>query len=552
MSPLRPILGSLLAWLCIGCSPDPGTPTVEGPEGQAQIEPGQSFRCSMHPDVVTDDEPGTCGICGMDLVPMAAVVPRPEPLPTVDLGCSGATCQLEAVQRLLAAASESDDAMLVALTVPTVTDEQLPDLLADKRGLVRLYAAVETQDRYSDEFLSLLRSAARDDRDDPQGLARLAAIGALADLRDEETWRLLQPWLSDERPMVRTVALAYADDHRELREVVAEMYERDPSDDVRSQGEITLALMGDSAAREKVLARTDQASFGAQMKLDPEHTRQELLDVLGATVRDDPELDFIVRSSAATALLEARDERGRAAIHEMLATANAAHQLALLQFLRGFASRKDLTLVEALLASPDESVRVQAAAIWLRLNPSEGPPLELIGRERTPNEKTMCVIGISDHDGEPGFNYDIALGAPDAQGRAPILQVTLMPPIPAGPSALIKTAHVLETPSNFWDRRIVDSEGREYVAHVSPRSVDLSSWPLSIRFIGPRPDNGERIGEYELRPEEPEHGPGWDAGCWLRLYGPGIEAGCAFLYDGAVGKCIETYRRRFPNPHPPE
>jgi len=332
----------------------------------APTDDGQTYTCSMHPQVVAD-HPGTCPICGMDLVPQRPSEPEYVPMPQVALPCVGADCEREAVRALLEAAVSSADAMLAGFAVSAMPDDRLPALLADPRGLVRLYAAVAVGERNLVALRTPVRAAIQDARDDPMAQARLAAIGAAAKLGDEEgAAAALRPWLRDERSLVRLVALAYADDLPALRETVAQMAQSDASPDVRDQAELILALLGDASARRRVLARTDQASFRVQMTLDADRARPLLLRAL-AQRQDDPEMDFIIRSSAASALLSAGDERGRRALHEMLAQSDAQHRLALLQSLHSFATRADLAVVEPLLASTDDATRVQAAATWWKI-----------------------------------------------------------------------------------------------------------------------------------------------------------------------------------------
>ena len=42
---------------------------ARAPAGVEQAEAAQQYHCPMHPEYVSD-EPGSCPICGMDLVPI--------------------------------------------------------------------------------------------------------------------------------------------------------------------------------------------------------------------------------------------------------------------------------------------------------------------------------------------------------------------------------------------------------------------------------------------------------------------------------------------------
>ena len=239
---------------------------------------------------------------------------------------------------------------------------------------MRAYAAGEVGHRHLMALRTPVRAATRDERDDEFGQARLAVIGASVELGDTTIANELRPWLRDERPLVRLLALAYVGHLPALRAVVAQMAEHDAMADLRDQAELMLALLGDAAARARVLLRTDQASFRVQMTLDADATRPRLLRVLAAPANADSEMDFIVRSSAASTLLSQGDARGREALHQMIASAGPGPQLPLLQLLAPFATEADVDALVPLLASSNDLVRVEAAATFWKITQGQGAP----------------------------------------------------------------------------------------------------------------------------------------------------------------------------------
>ncbi len=334
---------------------------------RAATEPAPAaggFTCSMHPQIASA-EPGTCPICGMDLIPRAPGVVEPE-LPTVDLSCAEEGCRRAAVRRLLDAALRPDQpSSVVAAAVTTVPDDALTGYLRAPDGLVRSLAAIEVARRRLVTALGALRSAASNERQDPQGIGRMSAMDALARLGDASASELLRPWLDHEAPVVRLIAAGLAERHPALREELSRVRRGDPSADVRDEAELSLAMLGDPAARAQVLRRTDARSFRVRARLDPAFRDQ--LATIAASEAGLDGMAFVRRESAVFALLDVGDERGRPAAHRMLESATELQELPLLQTLHQHATEADLAVVVPRLAHRDPLVRVQAAATWWRI-----------------------------------------------------------------------------------------------------------------------------------------------------------------------------------------
>ena len=115
------------------------------------------------------------------------------------------------------------------------------------------------------------------------------------------------------------------------------------------------------------LGSRNRTHAGGDLTLDADATRPELQRLLAAPAHGDPERDFILRSSAASALLSQGDERGREALHRMLARADSRRRLPLLQLLAPVARAADIDAIAPLLTSDDDALRVQAAAIYWKV-----------------------------------------------------------------------------------------------------------------------------------------------------------------------------------------
>jgi Cu(I)/Ag(I) efflux system membrane fusion protein len=63
------ILGILLGWLLFGRSGNSSTETLPDNHSLSDHKPGTVWTCSMHPQI-RSDKPGSCPICGMDLIPL--------------------------------------------------------------------------------------------------------------------------------------------------------------------------------------------------------------------------------------------------------------------------------------------------------------------------------------------------------------------------------------------------------------------------------------------------------------------------------------------------
>ena len=63
------ILGILLGWLLFGRSGTSSTEAMPNNHSLSDHKPGTVWTCSMHPQI-RSDKPGSCPICGMDLIPL--------------------------------------------------------------------------------------------------------------------------------------------------------------------------------------------------------------------------------------------------------------------------------------------------------------------------------------------------------------------------------------------------------------------------------------------------------------------------------------------------
>lgn len=63
------ILGILLGWLLFGRSGNSSTEALPDNHSLSDHKPGTVWTCSMHPQI-RSDKPGSCPICGMDLIPL--------------------------------------------------------------------------------------------------------------------------------------------------------------------------------------------------------------------------------------------------------------------------------------------------------------------------------------------------------------------------------------------------------------------------------------------------------------------------------------------------
>lgn len=63
------VLGILLGWLLFGRSGNSSTETLPENHSLSDHKPGTVWTCSMHPQI-RSDKPGSCPICGMDLIPL--------------------------------------------------------------------------------------------------------------------------------------------------------------------------------------------------------------------------------------------------------------------------------------------------------------------------------------------------------------------------------------------------------------------------------------------------------------------------------------------------
>ena len=63
------IVGLLVGYFIFGGTTE--TPTTDGHNHDAEMAAGEMWTCSMHPQIM-QPEPGSCPICGMDLIPADA------------------------------------------------------------------------------------------------------------------------------------------------------------------------------------------------------------------------------------------------------------------------------------------------------------------------------------------------------------------------------------------------------------------------------------------------------------------------------------------------
>ena len=63
------ILGLVFGWLIFGGSGSNSTPITEDHNASEHVT-GTTWTCSMHPQI-REDEPGSCPICGMELIALA-------------------------------------------------------------------------------------------------------------------------------------------------------------------------------------------------------------------------------------------------------------------------------------------------------------------------------------------------------------------------------------------------------------------------------------------------------------------------------------------------
>lgn len=169
--------------------------------------------------------------------------------------------------------------------------------------------------------------------------------------------------------------------------------------------------------------------------------------------------------------------------------------------------------------------------------PSEPPPLELVGPERTPSLKEGCVFLLTDHDAEQPFQWEVRLSAPDEDGLRWVQRVTSRDPAHTGyRSGAVIAEHTVDAYAPLLDPRLQDDDGVR-PSYVSPRAVDLGQFPLLLRFIGPRPDAPTRLGEFELTLRDFVTPETVGSGCTSHVVGPDDLAGCTIV----SGTCVDVF-----------
>ncbi len=355
------------------------------PVWRAHPAAAKDYTCAMHPQV-HESQPGTCPICGMDLIPQTSG-PPPSGLPALSLGCdSVSSCRTKVADlcALVKAAARGPDPHLRSLAAPALDSRDLRTrLLKDPDGMVRQAAAYQLGHRGDRASLAALKRASFDGRADPQGLARTAALHARLQLGDTSAADGLRSWMANPDPAARLVAVGWASLHPALEETVRTVARKDASEQIRDIAWLGLAYLGDRRAVERIAGRWDQRTYRTHAKLDPRGSRKRLMAVLEKARR--PPTDparrapwFIDTATAAVALLETGAPAGREALHRLLAQSEGhTHlSLAVLLQLRTVAAPADLPAVAKWVAAGDPATRVVAATICLAAMSHPGCRLE--------------------------------------------------------------------------------------------------------------------------------------------------------------------------------
>jgi hypothetical protein len=341
------------------------------------------YHCPMHPHV-TADKPGTCPVCGMELVPKGTPEP-PVVLPEAVFECdddgkcppTAASCEA-----IVESALDSKDALLRALAVPVMQDTtRMKEFLGDLESIVREATAIEVGRRRITGLLSALQRASKRSVGDLQGAARVAALDARIRLGDKKALKDFRKWLRSNNTTTRALAIGYASDHKEFLSDLRRMADEDQSASVRGLAQHGLAHLGEPGALERIRDQWDYRTYRIHSKADPTGSRKRLGKIIkkalkeSSTFRDDMSLDlwFLDTSAAAAALLSLGEPLGRVALHELLDRSRGKysehgkglraemHSLVLLQRLREFAAPEDLGAVAPCLKISDPAIRVAAA-----------------------------------------------------------------------------------------------------------------------------------------------------------------------------------------------